>query len=165
MERPFTRLVGVAIALISAVVWAQSSYTAAVRGTVTDSTGSTIPVATVGLIEAERNIAHKTVTDEAGRYFFTALPPGDYTLTVEAKGFKKYSLTNLRLAVQQQATLDALLQVGDLATAVEVQGESPLLNTTISTMGQVIENRYMVTLPNIGRNPLYMLNLTPGVVG
>jgi hypothetical protein len=117
------------------------------------------------LTEAERNLTHKTVTDEAGRYFFTALPPGSYTLTVEAKGFRKYSLTNLSLAVQQQATLDASLQVGDLTTAIEIQGEAPLLNTTISTMGQVVENRYMVTLPNIGRNPLYMLNLTPGVVG
>src|SRR5262245_37180125 len=126
MERPFTRLVCVAIALMSAVTWAQSSYTAAVRGTVTDSSGSTIPAALVGLTEADRNITHKTVTDEAGRYFFTALPPGNYTLTVEAKGFNRYSLTNLRLAVQQQATLDASLQVGELATAVEVQGESPL---------------------------------------
>jgi hypothetical protein len=46
-----------------------------------------------------------------------------------------------------------------------VQSQSPLLNTTISTLGQVIENRYMMALPNIGRNPLSLLNLTPGVTG
>jgi len=67
--------------------------------------------------------------------------------------------------VQQQATFDISLSVGELTTVVEVEGESSLLNTTNSSLGQVIENRYMVALPNIGRNPLAFLNLTPGVVG
>jgi hypothetical protein len=84
---------------------------------------------------------------------------------VEAAGFKKYSQTNIPLAVQQQATFDVPLQVGELSTTVEIQSQAPLLNTTIATLGQVVENRYMMALPNIGRNPLSLLNLTPGVVG
>ena len=60
---------------------------------------------------------------------------------MEAKGFKKYSQTDIPLAVQQQATFDVSLQVGDIATTVEVQATAPLLNTTISTLGQVIENK------------------------
>ena len=46
-----------------------------------------------------------------------------------------------------------------------MNSQAPLLNTTIATLGQVIDNRYMLSLPNIGRNPLTLLNLTPGVVG
>jgi hypothetical protein len=143
----------------------QSSYTASARGTVTDPSGSAIPGARVVLTEVDRNIPRTVTTDEGGRYFFTALPPANYGLTVEAKGFKKYVLSNIPLAVQQQATFDVSMQVGDISTAVEISSEAPLLNTTIATLGQVVENRYMTALPNVGRSPLYYLSLTPGVTG
>jgi len=151
--------------IFAALAWSQSSFTAAVRGTVTDSSGAALVAAKVTIIEVDRNVAHSATTDEAGRYVMTALPPGGYTLTVEAAGFKKYNLTNIPLAVQQQATLDVSLQVGDIATSVEVASTAPLLNTTMASLGQVIDTHYMATLPNIGRNPLALLNLSAGVVG
>lgn len=141
------------------------SFTAAVRGVVTDPTGASVPRATVSVIEADRNVPHKAVTDEAGRYVVTALPPGNYTLTVEASGFKKYVRSVFALTVQQQATIDVSLEVGDVASTVEVQAEAPLLNTTIANLGQVIENKYIISLPNIGRTPMALTYLTPGVVG
>lgn len=150
---------------VATPAWSQSSYTAAVRGAVTDGSGATVPGAKVTITEADRNIAHPATTDEAGRYVLMALPPGRYTLKVEATGFTRYVQTNIPLAVQQQATFDVVLRVGDIATAVEVTSEAPLLNTTIATLGQVIDNRYMISLPNLGRNPLSMMSLTPGVVG
>jgi hypothetical protein len=153
------------VVMVAALAWPQSSYTAAARGTVTDSTGAAVPGAKVVLTETDRGVAHPATTDGAGRYVITALPPGGYTLTVEVKGFKKHSQTDIPLAVQQQATFDVSLQVGDIATTVEVQSTAPLLNTTISTLGQVIENKYMMSLPNIGRNALFLLTMTPGVVG
>src|SRR5437870_2307977 len=149
----------------SRMAWAQSSYTAAVRGVVTDVSGGAVPGATVTVTESDRNVPHIVTTDAAGRYVVTALPPGQYTLSVEVSGFRTYTHTNIPLAVQQQATFDVSLSVGGLTTVVEVEGESSLLNTTNSSLGQVIENRYMVALPNIGRNPLTLLNLTPGVNG
>src|SRR5262249_46123478 len=150
---------------VSGLARAQSSYTAAVRGVVTDASGGAIPGATVTVTESDRNVPHTVTTDSAGRYVVTALPPGEYRLSVELSGFKTYTHTNIPLAVQQQATFDVALQVGALAETVEVRSQAPLLNTTISTLGQVIENRYMTALPNIGRNPLTLLNLTPGVNG
>ena len=154
-----------AVSLTAAIAWSQSSYTASVRGSVTDPTGAALPKAKVTITEAERNVPHSVMTDDAGRYHLTALPPGKYTLSVEAQGFKKFMLTDVTLAVQQQATLDVPLQVGDIATSVQVEGTTPLLNTTIATLGQVIDNRYMMSLPNLGRNPLALISLTPGVVG
>src|SRR5205809_8126766 len=142
---------------------AQSSYTAAVRRVVTDASGGAIPGATVTVTESDRNVPHTVSTDNAGRYVVTALPPGPYTLSVELSGFKTYTHTNIPLAVQQQATFDVSLEVGGVTDTVEVRSQAPLLNTTISTLGQVIENRYMTALPNIGRNPLTFLYLTPGV--
>src|SRR6266481_223654 len=149
----------------SSLAWSQSSFTAAVRGVVTDRSGAAIVAAKITVTESERNVRHAVASDQAGRYALTALPPGSYTLTVEAPGFKKYAENNIPLAVQQQATLNVILEVGDVTDTVEVRGQVPLLNTTISSLGQVIENRYMTALPNIGRNPLSFLNLTPGVNG
>ncbi len=157
-------MLGLAGALITGALFAQS-FTAAVRGTVTDSSGAAIPSAKVIITESERNVAHPAVSDESGRFFLSALPPGIYNVTVEAKGFSKYVQTALTLAVQQQATLDVQLQVGDVSTAVEVTGSAALLNTTISNLGQVIENAYILSLPNIGRNAMGLTYMTPGVVG
>ncbi|HXJ37923.1 MAG TPA: TonB-dependent receptor, partial [Bryobacteraceae bacterium] len=150
---------------LTGLAWSQSSYTATVRGVVTDSSGGAVPSARVTITESERNVAHSVSADESGRYAISALPPGKYSLTVEASGFKKYAQTNIPLAVQQQATFDVAMQVGEVSTTLEVQSQAPLLNTTIATLGQVVENRYMMALPNIGRNPLSLLSLTPGVVG
>src|SRR5439155_24766111 len=100
---------------VSGVAGAQSSYTAAVRGVVTDASGGAIPGATVTVTESDRNVPHTVTTDNAGRYVVTALPPGEYTLSVELSGFKTYTHTNIPLAVQQQATFDVSLEVGEVA--------------------------------------------------
>jgi len=152
------------LGLATGLLWAQT-YTAAIRGAVSDPTGAAVPRATVTVTDADRNVAHRTVTDEAGRYVVTALPPGNYTLTVEAPGFRKYVRGPFVLTVQQQATLDVQLEVGEVTATVEVQAEAPLLNTTIASLGQVIENKYIISLPNIARNPMVYVYLTPGVVG
>ena len=141
------------------------SYTASVRGTVTDSSGAAVPGAKVVATEADRNVDHVFTTDEAGRYVGTALPPGAYTLSVEAPGFRKHVQSRFPLAVQQQATIDVQLQVGDIATQVEVQATAPLINTTIANLGQVVENKFILSLPNLGRDSLALAYATPGVVG
>lgn len=152
------------LAAISVQLGAQS-FTASMRGVVTDGSGAAVPNAKVIFTEAERNVPHVAVTDEAGRYSVTALPPGPYVMTVEASGFKKYTQSRLEILVQQQATLDVRLEVGDVTTSVVVEESAPLLNTTIASLGQVIDNKYMISLPNIGRNSLSLAYLTPGVVG
>src|SRR5437763_11245808 len=145
---------------VSGVAGAQSSYTAAVRGVVTDASGGAIPGATVTVTESDRNVPHIVTTDAEGRYVVTALPPGQYTLSVELRGFKTYTHTNIPLAVQQQATFDVSLEVGGVTDTVEVRSLAPLLNTTISTLGKVIENRYMKALHHIGQITLAMCNLS-----
>ena len=105
------------------------------------------------------------MADEEGRFAITALPPGQYVLTVEAAGFKKFSSGRFTLTVQQQATVDARLEVGEMSETVEVSASAALVNTTIANLGQVIDNETIVSLPNLGRNPMAFTYLTPGVVG
>ena len=151
--------------LLTAGLVLSQSYTAALRGVITDASGAAIPAAQVIVTEADRNVKHTAVTDEAGRYFLSALPPGKYTLSVEATGFNRHSQSAFTLALAQQATMDIQLQVGAVSSTVEVSASAPLLNTTNSALGQVIENKYIITLPNIGRDSLSLAYLTPGVVG
>ncbi len=149
---------------VPALLFGQS-FTAAVRGVVTDSSQAAVPAAKVTVKDVERNTEHTAQTDAMGRYVVTALPPGAYTLAVEAPGFQKFARSEFTLQVQQQATIDVELRVGQLTTAVEVEAAAPLLNTTIANLGQVIENRFILTLPLIARNPYTLAFLAPGVVG
>lgn len=141
------------------------SFTASVRGTITDDTGAAVPAAKVVVTDADRGTIFRGEADGAGRYTVTALPPGNYILTIEASGFKKFSSGKFTVAVQQQATVDARLQVGDVNTTIEVEGSASLLNTTISNLGQVIDNQTILKLPNLARNSMSLTYLTPGVVG
>jgi hypothetical protein len=141
------------------------SFTASVRGTATDPSGSAVPRASVTITDTERGTSQTTTSDEAGRFVITALPPGHYVLTVEAGGFRKFKSAPLTLAVQQQATINARLELGEMSEAVEVKGSAALVNTTIANLGQVIDNQAIVSLPNLGRNPMAFTYLTPGVVG
>jgi hypothetical protein len=151
-------------ALLAAAAFAQS-FTASVRGTVTDESGASVGAAKVLATNADRGTVFRSEADSQGRYVITALPPGNYVLTVEAAGFKKFSSGKFNIAVQQQQTVDARLQVGDVNTTIEVEGSAALLNTTISNLGQVIDNQTILKLPNLARNSLSLVYLTPGVVG
>ena len=80
-----TLLHSIAFVLLSNLTFGQS-FTAAVRGTVKDPSGSSVPNATVIITDADRGTSQTTVADEAGRFAISALPPGNYVLAVEAVG-------------------------------------------------------------------------------
>jgi hypothetical protein len=154
----------ICLALTAIAAFGQS-FTASVRGVVTDDSGSSIAAAAVIVTDTDRGTIFRGESDAQGRYVVTALPPGRYVLTVQAAGFKKFSSGRFTVAVQDQTTVDAKLQVGDVNTTIEVEGAASLVNTTISNLGQVIDNATMLKLPNLARNSLSLVYLTPGVVG
>jgi hypothetical protein len=82
------------IAAMAPICLFGQSYTASIRGIVTDSSKSAVPEARVTVTETARNTSQTAITDSAGRYVVTALPPGQYTLSVEAQGFNKYTQAN-----------------------------------------------------------------------
>ena len=160
-----TLLHSLTLVLLSCSLVFGQSFTASVRGTAKDSTGGVVPLASVTITDAERGTSQTTLADEEGRFTITALPPGQYVLTVESNGFKKFSSGRITLTVQQQATVDAILELGQMSETVEVSAAAAMVNTTIANLGQVIDNETIVSLPNIGRNPMSFTYLTPGVVG
>src|SRR3954447_17825951 len=146
--------------LTSAVMWSQS-FTGSIRGTITDSGNAAVPGAKITATDVDRGVDYSTVSDSAGRYILPTLPGAQYSLTVEAAGFDKATRSAFRLQVQQQATIDIELKIGSVTTTVDVQASAPLLNTTSATLGQVVENRIIQSVPNNNRNPLSLVALAP----
>ena len=105
-------------------VLAQTATTGQIVGVVKDQTGAVVPNATLSLTSAagqQRTLS----TDAEGRYRFALLPPGNYTLTVEAPGFKKLTLDYINVTVTQTTELDAGLTVAAAGESVNVTAEPP----------------------------------------
>ncbi len=166
MQRPI-RLAIAALACVLTLAVAllgQGSYTAAVRGVVTDPSGAAVPAAKITVTDVTRGTTFRAQSDVQGRYVVTALPPSTYTLAAEAASFQTWQRSAFDLQVQQQATINVELRLGEVATVLKVEAEQPLLNTTIANLGQVVENKYILELPLISRSPLALAHLAPGVL-
>src|SRR6266700_2461080 len=106
----FAALVVLAVSFSTAPAWSQASYTAQVRGTVTDQTGAVVPSAKVTLTNDGTNIFTSATTDGHGQYVFNGVRPATYTLKVESAGFQESVQKNVVLAVAQQASLHVALK-------------------------------------------------------
>ncbi|MGH9663021.1 MAG: carboxypeptidase-like regulatory domain-containing protein, partial [Bryobacteraceae bacterium] len=158
------KLLGISVGVLcSASILLAQSFTASVRGVVTDASHAAIPQAKITLTEVNRNIERTTVSDASGRYVVTALPPGHYTLTAEAAGFTTYSQPAFELQVQQEASVNVELAVSGVATSVEISASAPLLNTTTADLGTMVNNHFIQNLPLAGRAPLALVALAAGV--
>ncbi len=141
-----------------------ASVTASISGTVKDSTGASIPGATVTATDTGTGISQTRTTNAQGFYSFQELPLGSYVVTVEQKGFKEYQQTNLVLDVNEARTVDAQLQVGQVSEKVEVAADALHVETVSSQMGEVIEGKEMTAVPLVTRSYTDLLALQPGVV-
>lgn len=148
---------------LAAVAFSQS--TATILGRVTDSSGSIIVGATVTAHNNSTGIQRSTVTTTSGDFELTNLPiTGQYTLTVSKQGFQSNQISGIVLQVDQQARFDAVLQVGAVSQTVVVRGQPPIVNTESGSVGTVVTNRAIVTLPINGRNFTSLATLTPGAI-
>ena len=116
------------------------TVTASLSGIVTDPTGAAIPEASITAINVDTGTPAKTISSPGGNYIFPALSPGTYNLTVEKTGFKSSVLSGIKLLVDQKATLDIQLEVGEITTKVEVSAAAPLVESTTASVGTVIGN-------------------------
>ncbi len=149
--------------LLSAAVSAQTS-TSQISGLVLDASGSAVPQATVTLTNEATGVTQKSITSESGIYSFPSIPAGVYTIRAEAKGFKTAVRTGNTIQVSTPVDVDISLEIGATTESVQVSAASELLQTSTATLGNVIEQRSISTLPLNGRNPLNLLMYEPGVV-
>jgi hypothetical protein len=139
--------------------------TAELGGAVTDASGANVTGAKVTLANKDTGLAREASSDQLGNYIFTLIPPGNYTLSTEAQGFKKIVQSDINLQVNQRARIDVALQVGQVSETVEVAAAAPLLESQSSSLGGVIAEKFVGDLPLNGRNFVQLAILTPGVNG
>jgi hypothetical protein len=139
--------------------------TASLGGTIRDSSAAVIPNATVSITNTGTRVTSKIQTNSAGLFVVSNLPPGPYSITVDAPGFKQLVRSGLVLNVDQNAQLDLVLDIGSTTETVRVDSAEPLLETQSSDIGQVIGNRSIENLPLNQRNVFSLVLLVPGVTG
>lgn len=158
--------------LLLAPVWAMMLATTllaqtgvgTITGTIRDSQNAVIAKANVTITNLATNIVRQGQSSEEGVFYFGGLQPGQYTLTVEISGFKKWT-TSLLLQVGQNLTVEPSMELGDVATTVEVTGEAAPITTESIDVSDVKDYRRITQLPLNGRNISNLFNLTPGVEG
>src|SRR5215472_10008833 len=151
------------VSALAATFALAQTFTGNITGAVSDPAGAIVPGAVLTVTNLETNESRRLLSNEAGLFNFTALPPGRYRLEVERPGFKRFVQEPVELRVQQSVTLSPSLEVGQSNQTVEVTGQVPLIDAATSSLSQVVENRQVTELPLNGRNTLALVALTPGI--
>jgi Carboxypeptidase regulatory-like domain/TonB dependent receptor len=159
----FAVFVVLAVSFSTAVAWAQASYTAQVRGTVTDQTGAVVPNAKVTLTNDGTNISSSATTDGHGQYVFNGVRPATYTLKVESSGFQETVQKNVVLAVAQQASLDFVIKPSSSTLTMTVTDTAPLLDLTGASLGTEVTNEFVSRMPLADRQVINLVYLSAGV--
>ncbi|HLH31546.1 MAG TPA: TonB-dependent receptor, partial [Terriglobia bacterium] len=162
MKRFFS---AVTMLLLLCSMTAFAQVNASLSGTVADATGALIPGVEVTAKNVGTGITNMTVTNETGNFVFPSLQPGKYTLSAALTGFQTASYNNVDLGQGQQVRLNFKLEVGTAQQSVEVTiAADTVLATTSASVGNVLADKDVSTLPLATRNVLDMLQTTAGVV-
>ncbi len=144
--------------------WSQSTSAGTVQGQVTDAAKAVVAGTVVNLVDTSTNTTLSTTTNDAGRYIFLNVPPGNYNLTFTKSGFAVYEANRQKVDIGQTLTINATLEVGATTTKVEVTAVAGAdLQTTNATVGTTITGPSLLYLPNIGRDASTFAVLQPGV--
>jgi hypothetical protein len=133
-----------------------------ITGTVMDPTGAVIPKASITVTDLGTNGARNALSDEHGHYVIPQLPPATYSLVVSKEGFASSERSTLQIHVNEEATIDFRLTIGNSVQHVEVTASAPPLNTTSATLGDVVDHEATVDLPLNGRQFTDLTLLSPG---
>ena len=158
-------LVTVALALtcwLALPVMAQVT-TGTLTGLVTDPQGAIVSGATITLTNSETRVETRTTSNDQGEFVFPSVPPGRYTLGVEATNFKKALATDLVVEVGVTSRTTVVLEVGSVTEQVTITATQDIVNSSSPTLTSVINTRQVQDLPLPTRNPLDLAGLQPGV--
>ena len=145
-------------------VFAQQAATATLTGTITDPHGAVVSGVSVTATQKATGVKRETVSNDDGLYVLSNMPPGDYELRIEAKGFTtKVSKTDVSLNVGQTVTLNVPLEIGvNEQVIIDLDPQRPLIDNSDSLIHGIIDSREVESLPLNGRNFLELALLIPG---
>src|SRR6185295_4113810 len=108
-------------------------------------------------------LTRTVLSDSKGEFTAPLLPTGNYNISTEMSGFKKVQLANVHLGVDQKLKIDLKLDLGQMTESVEIQAETPLLQTSSSDLSVTVEGKTIESLPLNGRNFVNLTRTIPGV--
>ena len=135
-----------------------------ILGRVSDASGAVIVGAKVEGLNTATGVRATATTNESGDYLLPYLIPGPYTVTVGAPGFRTFKRTAIDLRMDDHVTVDAAMQLGQASESIEVVATAGLLDTSTSSMGQVMGTKTIQELPLQNGNLYWSAALSPGVV-
>lgn len=165
MKRSIALIVVIAtVVSLTAISSYSQTSTSRITGTITDSTGASIPGAKVTLKNVDTGILYTQVTSTAGVYSFPSIPAGAYSVSTELAGFKTYIKTNIMLEVDTPKVENISLEVGQTTELVTIEGGYEKLQTANAVIGNIVEQKAIERLPLNGRNPLTLITMEAGVL-
>jgi len=143
---------------------AQTATTSRITGIVRDANGAVIAGAAVKIQNKETHLERNVATNDEGRYVFPSLEPGDYDIVVDAKGFRKTTVSPVAAQVSKSITVDVALEPGGTQEQVTVTAAGEVqLQKDDSSVGTVIDTDRIARLPNADRQATSLLTLQPGI--
>ncbi len=159
-----TQMILIAAGWFLACPLAAQRSTGEIRGTVVDATGGVLVGVKVTAVDVDRAVVRTTQTSSAGDYLLASLPSGTYRLRFEAQGFNTQVLDGIELRVGDTVLLRTVLEVGTVATEVNVTAEPPVLDPGRTQQAATLDLLRVQHLPINRRNFLDFALLVPGVV-
>jgi hypothetical protein len=141
---------------------AQSTISGDIIGTVTDSTGSVVPSATVNLASSDTGSSSTQTTGPSGTFRFSLVKPGNYTLTVTAKGFSTRK-QEVVARTGQVIDIPVKLELGQVTQTIEITAAAPLVETTNANLTTTVDNATATIIPNPGQDITNLALTAPGV--
>ncbi len=135
-----------------------------ILGTVTDSSGSRIPGATVRALNTNSGVETSAVTNSEGEYLMPFLLPGTFTVRIEHSGFKAFEQRGIEIRTSERIPVNVVVEVGAVSETISVSAQNELLETTTTSMSQIIDSRRISELPLKDGNPIMLAQLAPGVL-
>jgi hypothetical protein len=132
-------------------------------GTVLDSSGAVLPGATITMTSDQTNQVQTAVSNETGAFLFPQVPVGTYKVEIGLQGFKSATFTKVSVAVAQEYSLTARLELGSVSENVTVEAGTSLVPTTSPEVTTTVGQQQIVSLPLNGRNPISLVQLQAGV--
>src|SRR5215469_10582520 len=137
---------------------------ASIRGTIVDQTGALVPAVEVTATNTATGVSYSTTSHADGEYVFLQLPIGDYAVTAQKTGFRKFTATKIHLDVNEIYTLQIKVEIGDMSEVVTVEASGVQVNTSSPQLGGVVDANEIVNMPLINRNWINLQQTQPGVV-
>ncbi|MDX1983268.1 MAG: carboxypeptidase regulatory-like domain-containing protein, partial [Bryobacteraceae bacterium] len=149
--------------LLALNVCLAQEYRSTISGIVSDPSGAAVAAAQIQATERNTGAKYETTSGADGAYTLPFLTPGPYTLTAEVSGFKKFIQDGITVGTNQRLSVDIVLQLGSQVETVTVSADVAMLQTASASVGQVIGETQIASMPMNGRTPLTLAQLAYGV--